>query len=389
MPESETTPQKPDNKALPTPPSMDDIAFPDEAYETLGKVLDEAEKISVKPADKTENKPATEADAESGGEPENEQSGKPQEKPSAEPENMSERTTEEPEPDGKEKPPKDQREESPDKEQSSNDDIENKGGTFLERVTQLISVYDTPEEQEQLLKDLENRDKFFASATQKSQEVSRLAKKYGIEKVEMADQLLERFGVVKINEALEALLKFRDTGLDDFLAATDDYFTDEEENPIRPLLEILIAKYPEIQKHHQEQKEISDEKAALAFEKEVIALRRIDPAYDTPENLKELVDIADKKKLDLVTAHELRVSNQRAVEIESLYQQVKDLSKELKQRNKEIDDLRRGQTPIDQPKPKVVKKGARKQGYAESPKTWEEAEERMRHEFYERMAAAG
>jgi hypothetical protein len=222
--------------------------------------------------------------------------------------------------------------------EGDSEDEEPPGPTFSDKVAKLISEKFADEgAQTKFLADLENYEKFMASNTTKAQDISNERKKL--------DSLIEKLGAKEVQENIEAVLGLDD--LKDFLESADEWYGGAENNKIRFLIDALEGSSKEIKKYSSEKSALSEEKANLELEKEILAVQRLSKEYEEPEKLQELGNLADKYGVDLATAHELRASNQRAervkemtTEKETLENEIKTLKSELKKRNKELSDAK-------------------------------------------------
>jgi hypothetical protein len=174
--------------------------------------------------------------------------------------------------------------------------------------------------------------------------------------------------------------------LNDYINVSGEWF--EDGNPVKELVEALQLTVPEVQKISKEQQEIQKEKELLSLEKEVIAVQRIDSSYDDEKKLAELAKFADERNIDLVTALELVKSNSRAEELTKLQDKNKELVKELKERNKEIADLKaKGYYPSTEAN--VVKKGVTAESYEKPASSWEEAMGRVQKDVFNNLSQTG
>lgn len=204
---------------------------------------------------------------------------------------------------------------------------------FTQKLTDVAKAYQTPEERNQLLKDLENRDKFFATVTQKSQSLAAEKKVF--------DDMVEAMGYNAIREFLSN---------EEFMETLDrDWFDGKKENnPLRKL--------PEVYKHIEEKSKQEQEDFDKEMDRQVNQLKTLDKKYESFDEILKLSEIADKKGVNLLIAHELQQSNLKGeAETTTLKKTVTDheskiaeLNKalekaqgELQERNNELSEIRK------------------------------------------------
>jgi len=195
---------------------------------------------------------------------------------------------------------------------------------FTQQLLEISKKYDSPEKRNELLRDLDNRDKFWASVTQKSQSLAAEKKVF--------DDFIQGLTLPEIKNA------FDDAEL---MEALDDWYEGEEKNPFR--------KFPEILKHISAQERKAQEDFDRELDNQINQLKSIDKKYDNFDEIVKLSKVADEKGINLLVAHELLQSNLKGnTEINSLKSQVveKDktiekLTNELKERNEELSKIRK------------------------------------------------
>lgn len=196
---------------------------------------------------------------------------------------------------------------------------------FAAQIKKAIEKYETPEERNLLLKDIENREKFWATTTQKSQSVAAEQKVF--------NDFLQSLSLPEIKSALE------DPSL---LEALDDWYKEgNKENPFR--------KFPEILKHVSENEKKLQADFDKQLDEEINALKVLDKKYENLDEVIKLSTIADEKGVNLLVAHELQQSNLKSNnEINTLKNSVSEkdktiekLTSELKERNAELSKIRK------------------------------------------------
>jgi len=184
------------------------------------------------------------------------------------------------------------------------------------KLTEALKQFDTPEKQEKLATDLENRDKWWSSLTQKAQLIAEDRKK--------VDDLIETLCVDEIKSALDD---------PELQKALDDWYEEKgESNPFK--------KMPDIKK----QAELREKQAAENFDKDlerqITTLIGIDKKYENPDEQIKLARIADEKGVNLLIAHELQKSNLTVnAEINTLTSKVSEKEKVIADKDKEIERL--------------------------------------------------
>lgn len=204
---------------------------------------------------------------------------------------------------------------------------------FTQKLVEVAKAYQTPEERNQLLKDLENRDKFFATVTQKSQSLAAEKKVF--------DDMVEAMGYNAIREFLSN---------EEFLETLDrDWFDGKKENnPLRKL--------PEVYKHIEEKSKQEQEDFDKEMDRQVNQLKTLDKKYESFDEILKLSEIADKKGVNLLIAHELQQSNLKGEaettalkktvtdhesKIAELNKALEKAKSELQERNNELSEIRK------------------------------------------------
>lgn len=195
-------------------------------------------------------------------------------------------------------------------------------------IERIDKSFDSVEKKEQLLKDLENYEKFMASNTQKSQEIAELRRQ--------AESVLKKFDNDRLAKSLE-LLQQDEQDYEDFLKSTDEWFQEKESNPIRELIESVQANTEEVEKIKKESKEELEREAELKLREELIDLYALDHSYkDDMDKLDKLAELADKEGINLIQAHKLQQAEQFTEEIASLKDQLKESTAKIKSLEKEL-----------------------------------------------------
>jgi len=215
-----------------------------------------------------------------------------------------------PEKDGEGKPPSSKADAGKKPEESGEDD------DFEVKVLTSISDLKNPEDRKQFLKDLENREKFRASLT----ETSKVLAKDKAE-VDAVKQLIDM-------EAFKTLQSD-----EDFLTATDSYFEDNEGgNPFRKMIE----GFGNVSKKQSELDPIQQKEFELSIKEKRLDLTKIDERFADDKEFTGLLDKAIENEVTLDTAYKLFYEiPDKDAKIDALTVKNKQLSKELKDRNKE------------------------------------------------------
>jgi len=199
------------------------------------------------------------------------------------------------------------------------------------------------ESQRQFLADTTNYDKFMASNTQKSQELAEAKREH--------DNFVSKVGSGKTVEAYKALTSHPE--FQTFLDATDDFFDGKEINPVRKYFESLAEAVPKIEQHSKEQTALLEKQADLSLREELIDLYDIDKSYKGDEKrVNELADYAVKNAVTLIQAHNLLSAEKLATQVKTdtetiaaLNKKISNLEKEVKEKNKRLDDQEKFFTP--------------------------------------------
>jgi len=280
----------------------------------------------------------------------------------------------------------------PDKEDSKEqpkegEEVADEDKEFQEQLTDKIKEfyknYKTPEEREQIMKDLENHSKFTASNTQKAQELAK--------EREVFDALVSKVAAPEVIEALNEFDKSEDR--ETVLQSLDNWYDEENKDPsknvIRKVFEALMKSAPEADLLSHERSKLDREKDKVELDKERVALEKLkDPEHDYGKQeefegiCKYADDYAEKTGnfIDLMTAHKLRSIDDMASKVGSLNKKIESLTKELKERNEEVDKLKsKGKvSPVETPASGKVPK---RESYKEPPKDDKELMGRMSKEF--------
>jgi len=206
---------------------------------------------------------------------------------------------------------------------------------FTQKIIDAAKVYQTPDERNQLLSDIANREKFWATVTQKSQSVAAREKVF--------NDYIEVLGLPTIKEALENA---------DLQEALDGYYKEDgKDNPFR--------KFPEILKSISDKEKKEQEDFDRELDRQIMQLKSFDKKYENFDEVLNLSKVADDYGVNLLKAYELQQSNLKSsTEINSLKSQIgeKDkniekLTNELKERNDELSEIRKSGTvnPVIKP----------------------------------------
>jgi len=244
--------------------------------------------------------------------------------------------------------------------------------TFNDQVIERLKKFEDAESQDQLLKSLDNYDKFNALNIQKSQAIAEERKKL--------EALVAELGIKDYQEIVDEILKLDD--LKDFLESADDWYSEKESNPFRKLVEHWRANNDKILKQHEIKSVFEEERTALELEKEVFEVQKLDGRYTDTDALISLGDLADKHNVDLKTAHKIWLADNRETEVSGLNDRIKSLEKdktalkkELKTRNEELTELK-GKVPAASPGV-VEPTGAESFDYSTPSSGFDETEQRL------------
>ena len=310
--------------------NLGDIDFPDEVYEKASQ--EDRSRLDSKPERANEEKPKetspekdeeiSKDDVSKGGEPKVEKDSKEQPK----------------ETEGEPSAPK--------KEEVSNEFDEEK---YKSTVDQFLSEYDTPEKRQELLKDIENKNKFTASNTKKAMKIADERKQLDedIRRLESNKKSLEELKSKLDPEKIEPILQNID---DEVLEYMDDWYG-ESDNDIRHLIEHIKQSSEDVQEMTEAEKQLAEERSKLEFEKEILYIQSKDPKYKEIENLTDLCKSADELNTSITEVFEQRTEKEakEALTNENITfkERIKSLEKELKELKSES----------KKPKPAKVPKG--------------------------------
>jgi len=256
-------------------------------------------------------------------------------------------------------------------EDKETEEMETEDGVFVDSVADILLQYDTPDKRSQLLKDLKNYENFMASNTQKSQSIADERKAF--------NELVTNLSSEEITKVIAD---------ESFMEALDDWFDpdkaegeqDKTLNPFRKLPEMLNYSKTQV----EERQKAFDADA----EKQIKVLVALDESYKDMENLRKLSDTADRKGVNLIIAHELKMSNDRAQQITTLSDEVTALKveidkykKELKDRNNKLTDKRAKEPLEEETVPGAEGGGADEFAYKEKSKSFEETGIRLKKQF--------
>ncbi|MCP4493198.1 MAG: hypothetical protein GY820_38740 [Gammaproteobacteria bacterium] len=212
--------------------------------------------------------------------------------------------------------------------------------TFSEKVQDVIDarIKDMDEDdQADFLKDLEkglgDRMSFVTSVQQKSMETA--------EQRKQVDALTAKLSSDDVQAVIKAVLELDDLG--SFLSSADDWYADEDANPIRALIETLQDKGGKVLEHTDGEAKLSQREADIALQEEILDLYGIDPSYKEIDKLKEVAAIADEHGISLKAAHQIRMGTaldgqlkEKDTEIDTLKKDLRKARKELKARNEQL-----------------------------------------------------
>jgi len=248
---------------------------------------------------------------------------------------------------------------------------------FHKSVIEKIAAFEDAESQDKFLKDLENYEKFHKTNTETQQKLS--------SDRSILENFAKSIGVDKFQGIVQKVLDLDD--LDDFKESSDQWYDDKGENPVRELIEYLESYNKPIKEEAEKISATEKEREELALEKELFALQKIDERYQKLENIQALGDIADKINNDggvtLEIAHKLWKADNLDTKLSELDDQIKalkkdksKLSKELKERNEEISQLK---SKIPAPDTGEVSRiGAESFDYSTPSTGFDETEDRLR-----------
>ena len=171
------------------------------------------------------------------------------------------------------------------------------------------------------------------------------------------------------NEDVMTLLKDKD-----FLDAVDDW-NDGKSNPLRSVVENLDKMGTSIEQESQsaeltpEEETLARERTALEVDREILELQSIDESLKDETNMEQLLQFAVDNQMTLEQAHKYKVS-------EDLENELDQVRTELKERNKELSELKKSS---GKPIPTAPVKGSGSKGESLPPNTdgWRGAEDRV------------
>jgi len=257
---------------------------------------------------------------------------------------------------------------NPDKDENKDktEEVE-KGDEFQKSIQESLKTFDTPDKRSQLLKDLKNYENFMASNTQKSQSIADERKAF--------NELVSNLGLEEVTKVVADEL---------FMEALDDWFDPDKAEGERDKTLNPFRKLPEMLNYSKSVSEESQKTADANLEKEIKALVELDESYKEQENLIKLGEVADRKGVNLIIAHELKVSNDRAQQITTLSDEVKTLKveidrykKELKDRNIKLTDKRAKEPLEEETVPGADGSGADEFAYKNKSNSFEETSARL------------
>jgi len=202
-------------------------------------------------------------------------------------------------------------------------------GDFKEKIWKKLDAFDDEEKRATLLRDLENYEKFQAGNTNMRKALANAGGKEAVEALETLSKIED------INEVMESL---------------DDWYDGKDKNPFRRLVDSLNAVAPKAKKQREDNERLSQQEMEIALEKEILSLRKIDPAIgdgseDGNKRLAEIGELADARGVNLMTAFEIQQSGALRDTVKALKDDLSKARKELKERNAELVKLRETSLP--------------------------------------------
>jgi len=248
--------------------------------------------------------------------------------------------------------------------------------TFKAKFEEGLKQFVTPEQKSQFIKDLFNYPKFWASVTQKSQQVS--------EREKQINSLAQTFGLEEFQTKMQAVLQHPE--LNELLAAIPDFLT-KDNKVVNDFIELFRTGKAQqiktnIDTHFKEREALREEKSEIEYQKEALAVREFDPQYKDETKLNELAKyaLAFPIPIDLLTAAKL-------IQAEKHSDKIKSLQAQIKEQNQIIKEMREDPARIVYPRSKTVDgKTAKKTKWDEPPKSEQELDERLNLKWDELMA---
>jgi hypothetical protein len=281
------------------------------------------------------------------------------------------------------KPEKEDSEEQPQEGEEVTDEDKEFQEQLTDKIKEFYKNYKTPEERDQIMKDLENHSKFTASNTRRAQELAK--------EREVFDALVKRLAAPEVIEIINEFEKSEDK--ETVLKSLDQWYDEEGKDPsknvIRKVFDALLKSAPEADLLSHERSKLEIEKNQIDLEKERVALEKLkDPNHDygKEEEFEAIWKYADEYAkntgnfIDLITAHKLRSLDDMASKVGSLNKKIDSLTKELKERNEEVDNLK-SKGKVEPVETSTSGKVPKRESYKEKPKDDRERLDRMSKDF--------
>ena len=189
---------------------------------------------------------------------------------------------------------------------------------------------------------------------------------------EKAQELAEERKVLDAfnNEEVMSLLKDKD-----FLDAVDDW-SDGKENPLRSVVENLERKGTIVEKSTEnaelsaEEVKLSQQRTELEVDREILDLQSVDESLRDEKEIEQLLQFAVDNQMTLEQAHKFKLSEDLGTELEKV-------QSELKERNKELSDLKKTSGKSITPSAPIRGSGSKGESLPPNTDGWRGAEDRV------------
>ena len=172
------------------------------------------------------------------------------------------------------------------------------------------------------------------------------------------------------NEEVMSLLKDKD-----FLDAVDDW-SDGKENPLRSVVENLERKGTIVEKSTEnaelsaEEVKLSQQRTELEVDREILDLQSVDESLRDEKEIEQLLQFAVDNQMTLEQAHKFKLSEDLGTELEKV-------QSELKERNKELSDLKKTSGKSITPSAPIRGSGSKGESLPPNTDGWRGAEDRV------------